>query len=89
MYLETESPFTRKRKHLQDKIDKWINNKTNVAEESVALQNVNVNGKKILYELKEKKMKQELIFCAQKHALEIEILELQKQKLQKEIGIPF
>lgn len=33
MYLESKSPFTRKRKHLQDKIDKWINNKFNVAEE--------------------------------------------------------
>jgi len=89
MYLEIESPFTRKRKHLQDKIDKWINNKSNVAEESVALQNVKANGEKILYELKEKKLKQELIFSAQKHALEIDILELQKQKLQKELGIPF
>lgn len=81
MYLETVSPFTRKRKHLPDKINKWINNKKNVAEESVALQHFKANGEKILYELKEKKLKQELIFCAQKLALEIEILELQKQKL--------
>lgn len=78
MYLEIELPFTRKRKHLQDKIDEWINNKSNVAEESVVLQNVKANGEKI---------KQELIFSAQKHALEIDTFELQKQKLQKDLGI--
>jgi len=58
-----------------------------VAEESVVLQNVKANGEKILYELKEKKLKQEMFFSAQKHALEIDILELQKQKLKKELGI--
>lgn len=57
MYLESTSPFTRKRKHLQDKIDKWINNKSNVAEESVVLQNIKANGEKTLYLLKEKLLK--------------------------------
>lgn len=87
MYIESELPFTRKRKHVQDKIDKWINNKSNVAGESAVLQNVKANGEKTLYELKEKLLKEELIFSAQKHALEIKILELQKQKLQKELRI--
>lgn len=81
MYLESTSPFTRKRKHLQDKIDKWINNKANVAEGG--LQNIKANGETTLYLLKE-----ELSFITQKHALEIEILKLQKQKLLKELGIP-
>lgn len=88
MYIESESQFNRKRKHIQDKIDKWINNKSNVAEESAVLQNIKANGEKTLYMLKEKLLREELIFSEQKHALEIEILELHKQKIQKELGIP-
>lgn len=58
-----------------------------MVEDSAALKNVKIEGERKLYILKEEKLKQEMTFSAERHTLEMEILQLQKQKLLKELGI--
>ncbi|KAK7601376.1 hypothetical protein V9T40_008817 [Parthenolecanium corni] len=64
--------YSRKRLHLQDKIDSWLSKKVSVAEEAAALTSEKTTHEREIHRWKVKKLEQEFEYAAARHSLEVE-----------------